>query len=96
MYNYTAFAGENQIYLFQKYSSKPHELRVIKIISPLLKQYAHKAPEPACAIFSQYYTEEERGRFPMETHPSVFENEPFYQATEDQARPDVVYTEIHG
>ena len=70
-------------------------LRVIKIVSPLLKQYTHQTPESPRAIFPQYYTEEKRGRLSMEAHPSVFEDKPFYQGTENQARPDVVYAEVH-
>ena len=60
-----------------------------------MEQHAYQAPEPACAIFPQYHAEEERGCLPMKAHPAVLEDNPFYQTTDDEARPDVVYAEIH-
>ena len=68
---------------------------MIEIIGALLEQHAHQAPESADAIFTQYYTEEEIGCLPMEAHSPIFEHEPFYQGAENQARPDIVYSEIH-
>lgn len=71
-------------------------LRVIEIIRPLLDQYTYQAPESAGAVFAQYYAEEERRCLSMQAHPAITENEPFYYGTDEQARPDVVYAEIHG
>ncbi len=69
---------------------------MIKIIGSLLKQYAYQTPESSGAVFTQYDAEEERGRLPVEAHTAVLEDKPFYQTTDDEARPDVIYAKIRG
>ena len=69
---------------------------MIEIIGSLLEQHAYQAPEPACTIFPQYYAEEERGCLSMEAHSAVLEDNPFYQTTDDEARPDVSYDKMRG